>query len=55
VGGALAVVSPWWLNLWRVVEGVVLNRRAAPIFFLFWGCALFHNGLFSLRLFSKLV
>ena len=38
VGCAVAVVNPWWLNLWRVVEGVVLNRRAAPIFFFLGLC-----------------
>ena len=53
VGCALAVVNPWWLNLYRVVEGVVLNRRAAPIFFLFWACALFHKRLFYGRLFFR--
>ena len=51
VGCAVAVVNPWWLNLWRVVEGVVLNRRAAPIFFFFWACALLHKRLFYGRLF----
>ena len=34
VGCAVAVVNPWWLNLWRVVEGVVLNSaRSAEFFF----------------------
>jgi len=51
VGLSLAVVNTWWLNLWRVDEGVVLNRGAAAIFFLFGACAIFHKGLFSVRLF----
>ena len=46
MGCSVAVVIPWWLNLWRVVEGVVLNRGAAAIFFYFGLVHYFTSGFF---------